>query len=357
MNCLAANRLYVRSTGTVPCNCDIGEHTTLFSPDCDNPDSFDYARDCYNGEPFRALRKSFSEGRDFLDTCKKCYFYSPSDEFEHAGEDGRLQFIENLQIESSFLCTIDCEACIPRAIRRDPELSPLGEGPYHIPEHVFEKLVTDLSRAKIGIGEFNFCGRGEPLMHPDFSRLIRYAREFYPDSLYAAISNANVRFFPGILDLDYLSVSIDGAFPDSYSLYRRGGNLKRALKLVKDVVDHRRPDDVVRGASVPELVEHVRTKGRPIVRWKYILFDHNDSEKELVQAQETAMELGVDQMVFSLSHTWNRSKVYTTEEEIETLPIFQIFEGKRVIHTNVNPDAKNVEHWEEEHRRRTGAQS
>ncbi len=352
MNCNAANRLYVRANGTVPCNCDVGENVTLFAPKVDDLGSFSYADDCYNGKPFRKLRDCFQHDRTFLRSCQDCFFYSPAEPFRERGADGRLTWIEDVQVESSFLCTLDCAACVPRSIRRDPGRSPLGEGPYNLPMQLFEKLIDDLSRARVGVGEFNFCGRGEPLLHPQFTELITYARRFFPSSLYTAVTGANLRYFPGLLDLDYLTVSIDGAFPDSYARYRRGGRLATALRLVEDVLGNRRPATADTGAGMPELREHLAQQGRPIVLWKYLLFEHNDSEEEIVAAQEMALAMGVDQMMFYLSHTWNRSKTYTSMKQIEELPLFQVFQRKKVFRSNVNAEVGNVERWEREGRRR-----
>ncbi len=350
MNCRAANRFYVQANGTIPCNCDIGENITLFAPPLDDLGAFDFIADGYNGPPFRRLRESFQRGEPYLECCESCFFFSPTEEFGHHGVDGRLEEIEDLQVESSFLCTIDCEACVPRDIRRDPERSPLGRGPYNLPVEVFGKLIDDLVRGGIRVGEFNFGGRGEPLLHPRFGELLTLARTYYPDALYTACTNGNMRFFPGIMDLDYLSVSIDGARPESYEQYRKGGRLELALKLIEDIARSRRPG--IAESVIPELSEHLRRKGRPILRWKYLLFEHNDSEEETVEAQEKALALGVDQMVFYLSHTWNRSRKYTSTRQIEELALFQVFEGKRVFFSNVNPEVDNVEQWEDEGRRR-----
>ena len=202
MNCIAANQLYVRADGRVPCNCDVGEHFTLFMPDQADLERSDYVRDCYNGEPFRRMREDFQHGRLFLDACKDCFFYEPSKPFEHYGESGRQRVIRNLQLETSFLCPVECEICVPKKVRTDPKRSPLGDGPTIMPDAVFHKVVDDLVRNKIGVQEFFFCGRGEPLLHPRIGQLIRYARRYFDDSTYSAHTSGNVRFNQGLLELD-----------------------------------------------------------------------------------------------------------------------------------------------------------
>ena len=350
MNCRSADRLYVRADGSVPCGCDVGENLTLFRPDLSRPATFDYARDCYNGAPFRELRRAFREGRAPYDICKSCYFFAPSEPWEH-GEDDELTHIEDLQIESSFRCTVDCSACVPRELRLDPARSPRGAGPYELSVEHLDKLLRDLSRGGVSVGEFNFCGRGEPLLHPDLGAVLERARRLFPDSLYTAVTSGNVKFDPGMLLLDHVTVSIDGAFQPSYETYRKGGRIDVCFRFVRDVIAARRPDPEGSEVPLPGFDEHVRAKGRPFVRWKYLLFEHNDSDEELEAAQRLALEMGVDEMIFALSHTPERSLRYTDPRQIEELPIFRVFDGRRSIFTNVNAEAENGGLWAEETRR------
>jgi hypothetical protein len=350
VNCRAANRLYVRADGSVPCNCDIGENVTLFTPESVDGRDLNYASDCFNGPPFVELRRSFRRGDPYLDCCKNCFFFSPGEPSADCPEDGELTHIVDLQLETSFYCSIDCEACVPRRIRTDPEHSPLGAGPYHLEPRVFRKLIDDLSGADISVGEFNICGRGEPLSSPHFAELLTYARSYFPDSLYTVTTNGNARFFPGLLDLDYITFSVDGATQETYEAYRKGGSLKAAIDLMAEVVRQRRPSS--EPDVHPMISEHVARLGRPVVRWKYLLFEHNDSDEEITRAQQMALEMGVDEMIFYFSHTSNRSKKYTSAEQIEQLPLFRVFDRKRSIMSNVNDEVGNVEYWERDEQKR-----
>ncbi len=346
MNCQAAARLYVRANGTVPCNCDTGETTKLFQPRLDDLGSFDYVEDCFNGPPFVQLRERLRAGVPPIGACSSCFFFSPSEPFLKYGDDGRLKAIDQIQIESSFLCGVDCDACVLRSTRTDPALSALGAGPYEMPVALFEKLVDDIVRAGIHVGEMAFCGRGEPLLHPEFTALMRHARAKLPRTFFSVVTSGNAPFHDGILLVDHLSVSIDGGFPDSYEVYRKGGNLKRVLRFVETVTSKRRPDYAPPRVDMPQLARQLKARGRPIVCWKYILFEHNDSDAEIVKAQELAWQLGVDEMMFVLTHTWNRSRKYTTREQIESLPVFKVFDGTRRTFSNVNLETDNVAHWD-----------
>jgi len=350
MHCRATDHLYVRANGSVPCNCDIGENVTLFAPDFQGTGGFDYAADCVNGPPFTELRQSFRRGEPYLDVCKDCFFFAPGEDPPEGNKDGTLERLTVIQLETSFLCALDCEACVPRTIRTDPAQSAMGAGPYNMPLPVLKRLVDDLARAQVDVGEFNVCGRGEPLMNPEFAELMAYAKRQFPDALLTLTTNGNARFFPGLLDLDYMTFSVDGATQAAYAEYRKGGSLEMALDLMRDVLRGRQPTQA--DGVHPLVAEHAAAKGLPIVRWKYLLFEHNDSDEELRRAQELALELGVDEMIFYFSHTWNRSKKYTSEEQIRDLPLFQIFDRKRSFMSNVSEDVDNVEYWERESQRR-----
>jgi len=346
MNCHAAARLYVRANGSVPCNCDTGETTTLFRPRLDDLSSFDYVEDCFNGEPFVVIRERLLASLVPIKACNSCFFFRPSEPFLKYGRDGRLQTIEQIQIESSFLCGVDCDACVLRSTRTDPALSALGEGPYEMPLELFHKLVDDIVRAGVQVGELAFCGRGEPLLHKDFSAMMRHARARLPRTFFSVVTSGNAPFHEGLLEVDHLSVSIDGGFPDSYEVYRKGGNLQRVLKFLEAVISRRSPSCEPAGVDMPQLASQLKSRGRPIVCWKYILFEHNDSEREIVHAQHLARDLGVDEMMFVLTHTWNRSKKYTSQAQIEALPEFKVFEGARRTFSNVNLETDNSTHWD-----------
>lgn len=333
MNCHASSRLYVRANGSVPCNCDTGESTVLFRPNLADLASFDYVRDGFNGPAFRRMRRELDAGRAPIGACESCFFFHPSEPFTKLGEAGTVAEIEHVQVETSFLCGLDCDACVVRATRTDPRTSALGAGPYEMPRELFEKLVDDIASAGMRVGEMAFCGRGEPLLHPEFGAMIAHARAKLPGTYLSIVTSGNVPYSDGILEADHVAFSIDGGFNDSYEVYRKGGSLPRVLRLLAKIVAER--EKRAKGAKRPRLC------------WRYILFSHNDSREEIEHAQRLADGLGLDEMMFVLTHTWNRSLKYTTQEQIDEGPEFKVFTGERKTFTNVNRESNNLEYWEE----------
>jgi len=288
--------------------------------------------------------------------CNRCYFFDPSVEFQFPGDSGKLNLISEIQVESSFLCNLDCTACVPISIRNDPENSPLGKGPYNLDPVVFRKLIDNIVARKMHVGEFVFSGRGEPLCNPWFSDLVGYARRRFPKSRFIVHTNGNMPFVKGLMDLDLIVVSLDGAYQGSYEIYRRGGNLKKAFRFIKDIT-REKEIAISRSRSIwrrnmDRVLRLRRDPYRPQIMWKYVLFDHNDSDDEIIHAQELSKALGVDEMQFVLSHTWNRSRKYTTMDQIRSAPIFKQIVEKRSFHTLVNKDVDNISQWEKENRNR-----
>lgn len=333
MNCHTSSRLYVRANGTVPCNCDTGETTTLFRPNLEDLSSFDYVEDCFNGQPFARLRARLLAGKAPIKACESCFFFHPSEPFLKYGDNGRVSELEHVQIESSFQCGVDCDACVQRSIRTNPALSPLDDGPYEMPLELFKKLIDDIDGAGLSVGEMAFCGRGEPLLHPQFAEMMQHARARLPQTFYSVVTSGNAPYSDGLQLVDHVDFSIDGAYPESYEIYRKGGDFHRVLRLAKAIVAGRRPED--------------EAGPRPRLRWRFILFEHNDSEEEIIHAQKLAREIGFDEMLFVLTHTWNRSRKYTSPEQLDELPEFQVFGGPRQAFSNVNEETDNVSHWEE----------
>jgi len=53
------------------------------------------------------------------------------------------------------------------------------------------------------------------------------------------------------------------------------------------------------------------------VEWKYIAFEHNDTEAELVEAQRIAEDIGLDSLLFIITNSKQKSKRYTVENLTE----------------------------------------
>lgn len=330
MHCEIVDHIYLKADGSFVCGCTRGDTIPLFSPK-DHPDGFDYVSDCYNGEPYIKLRETFAEGKLKFQLCKACNHFSATKTNQIKYQPNNYRNITLLNIESSFLCNVNCDGCIKNEYRNDPLKSPLKDGPYILPVDLFKKLIDNLTQHKISVERFLFCGKGEPLLHPNFTELLTYARKFFPDSFFSVHTNGNINFSTGLLLLDELVIAIDGVDQNSYSQYRQGGKFDRVIQLARDAVQAR---NNAKPQKPPSFLKKLFTypSSRPDrqlkIVWKYILFDHNDADHQLQKAQEMANDIGVDEMLFSLTPCWNRSKRYTSIEQLNSAPTFSFFNGK-----------------------------
>jgi len=109
------------------------------------------------------------------------------------------------------------------------------------------------------------------------------------------VTNGNYDYHSMIGDefLDEIYVSCDGADQKSYEKYRRNGLINTVLQFM---VDAKRRDG-----------------RKPQVVWKYILFEFNDSNEQIITAQKRAMDIGVDSIAFIRTHTKYRSTRFDIE--------------------------------------------
>jgi hypothetical protein len=152
-----------------------------------------------------------------------------------------------------------------------------------MPLELFRELVDDICNSRFDVAQFDFEGEGEPLMNRDVWKMVSYAREHFPQSHIKLTTNGNFDYNDDSVHagLSRLEFSVDGYFQDSYEIYRRKGDIDKAFGFMEQFAKAKK-----RCGKNTELV------------WKYLLFGHNDSDSELIEAQKKAMELGVDSLLF-----------------------------------------------------------
>jgi len=131
---------------------------------------------------------------------------------------------------------------------------------------------------------------GEPFLHKDVFRMIRYAAD---RNLSVQVSSNMNAFREGyaemIVDsgLEHLIVAMDGISQETYEKYRVGGSIDKVVRNVQMVVKAREK----------------RRSRLPIVELQYILFPHN--RHELEGARTLARGLGVDRftIIDTISNT------------------------------------------------------
>jgi radical SAM protein with 4Fe4S-binding SPASM domain len=165
--------------------------------------------------------------------------------------------------------------------------------------------------------------QGEPLKNTLFPDFVKYAvsRKIYTTSstnghfLYSSIAKKIVES-----GLDRLIVSVDGTDQQTYASYRRGGELKRVLEGISNIVHWKK-----------ELKSNT-----PLLIMQFVVFKHN--EHQIPEILKMGKDLGVDKVELK------SAQVYTLEKGEEIVSGIERFarykkgsEGKYTIKSEL-PD-------------------
>ena len=290
MNCEILHTLYVRSNGDVPCNDDAGEgvHLGRIAPHHEKWT----AQSFFSNHRYRHIREAFRRGTmPWPNACPTCAFFRPNETFADQLEQKRLR---KIQIEPSLACRLRCPGC---SNHLQVQIRPQ---PFQMDPALFDRLLQRLQQEEFSVDEIEYCGQGEPLLHPRFSEFTRLARSHFPTTRQRLITSGNFDYVTATAQerLDEIMVSCDGVDQKSYVQYRIGGRVDRPIQFMRDAVR----------LAGPEL---------QLVIWKYILFEWNDHPDEIFRAQVLAQELGVAAILFVYTHSKGKSQRFTLENRAD----------------------------------------
>ncbi len=294
MNCQGQRTLYLRANGDMPCEDDTGEQVVLARIRAGVP--FDLKSVLASGR-YQHLSESMRLGRmPWPLVCERCAFLRSAEPHDSGIQNKRL---EKLQVETTLACALSCPGCNGRThITSTP-------GPHVLPLASFERLMLQLRDYGYLLDWVEYCGQGEPLNHKNFPAFISTSRAISPATRQRVITNGNHDFdgkFPHELP-DEIFVSCDGAYQDSYAKYRIGGSVDKVLSFMRAAT--RRIQAEASGC---------------VLIWKYILFEHNDSDEEIEHAQTLAEEIGVHRILFVATHSAGASARYNFSN-LDELPL------------------------------------
>lgn len=174
-----------------------------------------------------------------------------------------------IMIEPTNTCNLKCPGCPTGA-------GTLGRSRGFMKLSDFQRIIDELGDTLYEIVLWNY---GEPFMHPDLFKMVRYAA----DRGIAVIESTNGMLVTSdkvdeILDsgLSKLIICLDGVTQETLSKYRVNSS-------VEDVVE-----------NIRALTEGKKKRGQasPEIEFQFILMKHN--QEELEKAREIARDLGVD---------------------------------------------------------------
>ncbi|RJP68700.1 MAG: radical SAM protein [Candidatus Abyssobacteria bacterium SURF_17] len=174
------------------------------------------------------------------------------------------------QVEPTNFCNLSCPLCFTTSVTPSRTRSVL-------PFDTFKKLIDEVGDYLLLIILWNW---GEPFLNPDIFKMISYAKS--RNIVVHSSTNGNVRFDEAkaeqLVDsgLDSLVFGVDGATRETYSVYRKGGDLDQVIASIKAIVSAKKR----KGAMTPRL------------NFRFVVMKHN--EHEIPMARRLAEELGVD---------------------------------------------------------------
>lgn len=141
----------------------------------------------------------------------------------------------------------------------------------------FERIIDEIGKYIYIVDLFDW---GEPLLNREIYEMINYAEN---SNICTNIhSNFNIEFNADVAEhiirsgLSYLTVSLDGADQEVYSIYRRKGDFEKVLENSRLLIDMKKK----------------LAKQKPHITWQFLVFPHNRHQIEA--ANQLANELGFD---------------------------------------------------------------
>lgn len=200
-----------------------------------------------------------------------------------------------IRLDICNLCQLNCAACW---IRRDEELiKKYGGGFGYV---TFEQFKDFVDKHPF-INNMELSHNGEIFLNPDLEKIIKYAYE--KNIILHAYGGVNLNTLTDTMpealvkyNFETLIVSIDGATPETYSIYRRGGDFNKVMDNIKKINYYK---------------EKYNSK-YPIMYYQFILFGHNEHEiekaRELAKKNNMIIKYAVN-FVENYSPVKNREKV------------------------------------------------
>ena len=176
---------------------------------------------------------------------------------------------KKVRLEACSLCQLDCPACGSRQIEK---IAPKGWSGY-LKFDDFRKFIDDNNFEEIFLSN-----NGEIFLNPEIDEIIKY---YYQKGIKLdASANLNTISDKTLENLVkykfyHMKVALDGATPETYKIYRRGGDFNKVIDNIKKINYFKKKYN----SEYPHLF------------WQFILFGHNEHEIEL--AKKKAKELGM----------------------------------------------------------------
>jgi len=261
----------INCDGRLTCNChDYNGSGNLGDL---NEQSF---QEVFFGPKAQSFRDSLAKGKLPILTCAHCGDLKRASKAKVAEIKPRLPY-RGMLLENTVRCNIDCVGCdrIQAAGLRKTkqmELDKLAK---------MADLVHDL-----GLQQLFYLNLGEPFLSPNIGKEMPLLREKNPDCRIVISSNAIILNTDAkreaAMYASHIYFSIAGTDEAMLKKYEHGGSFEKAYENLKAIVAYR----------------NARGLKRPLLEWKYLLFNWNDKRWMIERAIKMAKEANVDAISF-----------------------------------------------------------
>jgi MoaA/NifB/PqqE/SkfB family radical SAM enzyme len=274
-NCIALAgeseyNITINSDRTISCNCQDYDGTGHIGDLKQN--SFE---EIFFGPVAQKFRDDLAQGKIPIDTCARCGDLQRLKKGE-APSKPRLPY-RGVLLENTVICNVDCIGCAREgaASIRTKKTMPLEE----------LSQMADLT-ARLGMQRIFYLNLGEPFLSPGITRELPILREKNPNA-YIRVSTNGVLLNTdakreAALNLSDIQFSVHGTSDEMCGKYMMRGSFEKAFDAMKQMAAYR----------------DARSLKMPILEWKYLLFNWNDSPENIQKAISMAKDIGVDIISF-----------------------------------------------------------
>ena len=260
----------INSDMTVSCNCQDYDGTGHLGDLKKN--SFE---EIFFGPVAQKFREDLAKGKIPISTCARCGDLRRLAKGE-AQAKPRLPY-RGMLLENTVICNVDCIGCAREGAanirtKKTMPLEELGQ-------------MADLT-ARLGLQRIFYLNLGEPFLSPGICRELPLLREKNPNAYIRVSSNAILLNTDAkreaALNLSDIQFSVHGISNEMCGKYMMRGDFDKAYDAMKQMVAYR----------------DARHLKMPILEWKYLLFNWNDSPETIQKAIQMAKDIGVDMISF-----------------------------------------------------------
>ena len=180
------------------------------------------------------------------------------------------------------MCQLKCPLCDAPKRKNNPSL--IGWG--YLKFKNFKKIVDENPEIRI----IELSNNGEIFLNPELEKIIKYAYEKKINLLAATgvnLNNISKEMIRCLVKYKFacLTVSLDGASQEIYSIYRKGGDFNNVIKNIRLINYYKK----IYNSRFPALI------------WQFVIFGHN--EHEIPIARKFAKSLNMN---FKPKLSWDK---------------------------------------------------